>query len=153
MNRLMVGLAVMGFGVAVATLAGVPLFLPDHVAGGIVMIAGFGLVLGGAIIACFGIPEFLAAKAERRRGREADIERLRFERDQLYADKIEALSELAVAMKHLDVATDYGDQLRAGSLRAGMQRIKARSAHVERQLGINASEFKRYGLEPESHGD
>lgn len=150
-----VALAVLGFGLAVAALAGIPALIENRTVGDIATIVGFAVALIGVALLLFAIPgqrsqngELAVGRSAVKRNAEIDVDQLRIARRRLVDRKSTVLASLADAQATVTSWEMNGSRRRAAEYGAEVKRLEVESADLEAELDTNANEFRRLGAEP-----
>jgi hypothetical protein len=153
-----VALSVLGLGLAVAALAGIPAFIENRIAGDVAALAGFAIAIVGSVLLLSAIPgqrrqnaELKAGRAAIARNAEIDADQLRIERRRLFARKSTILAKIGDAMANRDSWEMLGSRSRARDYAVEVKGLEAESADLEAQIEMNANELWRLGVEPDAN--
>jgi len=153
MTKLTIGLSLIGIGVAVATLASVPVLASAAV--GVIVLGGV-VGVAGVIVSLAAVPELKRERTaregkEEREGEGLEVERLarveRFqcERDELTAERARWSAARAKNEYWMSVASNYGDTLRSSEIEADLAEIAAKDSGAERRLVVVAAALAAIG--------
>ncbi len=148
-----VALSVLGLGLAVAALAGIPAFVENRAIGDAMTVAGFAVTAVGLVLV------LLAAPGQRRQNRfierstKVDIEQLKVERRALLRTKAEILPRLVEARKYEERTRT--DRIMAGNrlnAREELRLVEGENSVNEDSLERNTNEFARIGIDDPDKG-
>lgn len=138
-TRMTVALSILGIGLAISALAGVPFLLAAPVAGTIVMFGGFAVGIAGFVTMLTAIDGQKVANARERMGRTIDIEQLQLERRSLKLRQNLNKTKRERLRKQ--------GWLEGENMREGIDLI-VEGADLDTLLRRNTNEFRRLGEEP-----
>lgn len=154
-TRMTVALSVLGLGLAVAALAGIPAFIENRAIGDVAMLGGFSVAIVGVVLVALAIPgqrrqnaELADGRAAVRRNAEIDVDQLRIVRRRLVDRKATVLAKLGETQATLEAWRMTGSIARVTEQHEIVKRLEVESADLEAELDTNANEFRRLGTEP-----
>ena len=141
-------LSVLGLGLAIAALAGIPAFVENRVIGDVLTVAGFAVAAVGAILVGFALPGQRRQNNALERSTKVDVEQLKVARRALFRTKADVLTRLSEAR-------DYEERTRterhlSGSrlhARESLRVVELENGVVEDDIERNTNEFKRLGID------
>ncbi|MGW9627641.1 hypothetical protein [Microbacterium sp. NPDC055521] len=142
-TRMTVAFSVLGLGLAVAALAGIPALIENRTVGDVVVVIGFAVAIIGLGLVFFAIPGQLKQNSALKKGEEFEIERLKVDRRRLKTLLGHAEARLGAASMTIRSAT-----LAMHGGTDDMSKLRAEVAELKAALENNAIELRRREADP-----